>query len=132
METNTKNTKTELLLGTSLEVLHRESREWLEAIAFWKDETIFFADLLAKKQAVISEYGKMLTSLDKVHKDLFDYLSEDIVAHEKYLSNLLRIERKGSESEYRAKHRKLKERIQVFTGDFKQFKRMVFGYVKKL
>ncbi len=32
------NPKTELLLGAGLDVLHFESREWLDSIAFWKDD----------------------------------------------------------------------------------------------
>ena len=131
METKIKNPKTELLLGAGLDVLHQESREWLENIAFWKDEANFFADLLSAKEAGISQYGKVLTNLDKIHENLFDYLSEDIAAHERDLSDLLAGEKDGSDSEYRAAHRKLKERMELFTEDFKDFKRMVFGYAKK-
>ena len=37
--TNLKNT---FLLGASLNILHQESREWMDAVEFWKDETRFF------------------------------------------------------------------------------------------
>lgn len=131
METKTKNPKAELLLGASLDVMHQESREWLENIAFWKDEANFFADLLSTKQAEISQYGKVLRNLDKIHENLFDYLTNDIVEHEKDLSELVSGEKDGSDSEYRASHRKLKERMDLFTEDFKDFKKMVFGYAKK-
>ena len=131
METKIKNPKKEPLLGASLEMLHQESREWQKTIAFWKDETNFFADLLTKKQAAITEYGKVLRNLDKIHETLFDYLAEDIVEHEKNLAGMVASEKGQSDSVYREKHRKLRQRMSVFTEDFKDFKRMVFGYAKK-
>jgi hypothetical protein len=32
------NPKAQFLLGAGLDVLHHESTEWLETIAFWEDE----------------------------------------------------------------------------------------------
>jgi hypothetical protein len=72
MNTTSANPKTELLLGAGLNVLHQESHEWQETLAFWKDEIRFFANLLNKKDIKESEYGKMLKNLDKIHENLFD------------------------------------------------------------
>ena len=132
MNTTTSNPIAELLLGAGLDVLHQESREWQETIAFWKDETKFFANLLRKKETSASDYGKMLRNLDKIHENLFDYLADDIVDHERLLSRLEKGEKGLSDGDYREKHRGLKERIDLFTNDFKEFKKMVFGYAKKL
>ena len=44
MNTVTSNPKTEFSLGAGLDVLHFESREWLDTIDFWKDEIRFFND----------------------------------------------------------------------------------------
>ena len=132
MSTTTSNPKTELLLGASLEVLHQESQEWQETIAFWKDETKFFAKLLAKKEVSDSEYGQMLKNLDKIHENLFDYLSDDIISHEKLLSRLMKGEKGLSDGKYREQHRKLKDRMELFAKNFKEFKKMVFGYARKL
>ncbi|MCJ7465660.1 MAG: hypothetical protein MUO53_03090 [Maribacter sp.] len=135
MKKKGSNLKTEFLLGAGLDVLHQESREWLEIAAFWKAETKFFGELLRKKEIkedIKSEYGRMLLNLDKLHEHLFDYLVDDIVSHEKLLSRLEKGEKGLADAEYRAKHRNLKERMDVFTNDFKEFKKMVFGYVKKL
>ena len=68
MKTKTKNPKIELLLGAGLNVLHQESREWLSTVAFWKDETRFFTDLLNKREINETEYGKMLKNLDPKSK----------------------------------------------------------------
>jgi hypothetical protein len=135
MKTKTTNLKTELLLGAGLDVLHFESEEWLSNIAFYKYETIFFADLLEKnkpKDDAQKAFGKILKDLDKVHSELFDYLAHDITEHEKMLSYLEKGERGLSDSEYRDKHRQLEERMVSFTSNFRQFKLMVFDYVKSL
>jgi hypothetical protein len=132
MNTTSTNLKTELLLGAGLNVLHQESREWQETIAFWKDESRFFADLLDKKQSKDSEYGNMLKNLDKIHENLFDYLSDDITAHEKLLARLEKGEKGISDANYREQHRKLSKRIEIFTNDFREFKKMVFDYAKNL
>ena len=46
MTTLTLNPKAQFLLGAALDVLHFESREWLNNIAFWKYEVQFFDHLL--------------------------------------------------------------------------------------
>lgn len=133
MKSKTINPKTALLiLGAGLDVLHQESREWLETISFWKDETKFFANLLETKEAKASEYAEMLKNLDKIHENLFDYLEEDIKLHERFLSNLQKGQKGLSDWDYREKHRNLGERMDLFTRDFREFKKMVFGYAKKL
>lgn len=50
MNKKTSNQKTDFLLGVGLDILRRESMEWLDTIYFWKDKTKFFADLLQKKR----------------------------------------------------------------------------------
>ncbi|SDE45893.1 hypothetical protein SAMN05421636_105150 [Pricia antarctica] len=132
MNATTPNPKRELLLGAGLDVLHQESREWLETIAFWKDETKFFFNLLDKKETKESEYGHMLKYLDTIHENLFDYLADDITDHEKLLSRLEKNEKGLSDADYRDEHQKLNESMVLFENDFKEFKKMVFGYAKKL
>lgn len=120
------------MLAEALDALHQESREWLNTIAFWQDEAKFFTDLLDKEQIKASEYGQMLQYLDKIHETLFNYLVEDIVAHEKQLSRLVSGDKEVSDRDYREKHITLKEQMELFTNDFREFKKMVFGYAKKL
>ncbi len=50
MKITISNPKVQFLLGAGLDVLHFESGEWLETIAFWKDEVKFFDNLLKKKE----------------------------------------------------------------------------------
>jgi hypothetical protein len=126
------NAKKEILLGVGLNALHNESKEWLNTIAFWKDEAKFFKDLLDREKVNASEYGQMLQYMDKVHETLFDYLAEDIVAHESLLSRLIEGKKGLADEDYRERHTILRDQIDLFTKDFMEFKKMVFGYAKKL
>ena len=132
MKTTQANPKKDLLLGAGLHVLHQESQEWLDTIAFWKDEINFFSELLVKKEIKESDYGRILKNLDKIHENLFDYLTQDIVKHEKFLSRLIKGESGISDENYREQHKKLHEQMDLFSQNFKDFKMMVFGYAKKL
>lgn len=135
MKSATANPKAQFLLGAGLDVLHFESREWLDTIAFWKDELKFF-DLLLKKNKASEksnpDFEKMLKNLDKIHVDLFEDLEDSIVEHEKLLSRIERGEKGLSDADYRAKHNIILLRMNTFTQDFKVFKSIVFNYVKGL
>ncbi|MCX2763910.1 hypothetical protein [Aquimarina muelleri] len=129
------NPKTQLLLGAGLDVLHFESEEWLDTIAFWKDEVTFFDNLLKKKETSEKknlEYEKMLKDLDKIYTDLFDDLEYSIVKHEQLLSRIQQGEKGLADADYREKHYHIFLRMDTFTSDFKTFKRIVFDYAKKL
>ena len=104
----------------------------MNTIAFWKDEAKFFTDLLDKEKVKASEYGQMLQYMDKIHETLFDYLAEDIVAHESLLSRLIEGQKGLADQDYREKHTNLRDQIDLFTKDFMELKKMVFGYAKKL
>ena len=135
MTTKKVNPKNVLLLGAGLDILHFESQEWLEEIAFWKDEARFFENLLIKRKAKNEEqkeYSKMLTALDKIHKDLFEDLQETIMKHERVLSKIEEGKKGLSDGIFREDHRKIKDRMTTFTNDFRSFKKIVFDYAKHL
>lgn len=135
MKTKLLNPKTELLLGAGLNVLHFESQEWLSNIAFYKDEIKFFSNLFEKrkvKEVAHTAYGQILGNLDSVHSELFDYLANDIIDHEKLLSRLEKGEKGISDADYREKHLLLKQRLERFTSNFQEFKKTVFDYMLNL
>jgi len=135
MKTKTINPKSQFLLGAGLDVLHFESKEWMDTIAFWQDEVKFFDNLLNRQDPLDRDkrtYGDMLKKLDKIHKALFEDIKDDVFEHENYLSRLEKGERGISDSEYRDKHLQLKGRMETFTNDFKEFKQIVFEHVKNL
>jgi len=132
MKTKSRDPKKELLLGAGLDILHQESIEWQETIAFWRDEAKFFNNILTKKEHQESEYTSLLKNLEKVHHHLFNFMSKDIIIHEKFLARLVKGEKGLADENYREQHKELQEKMEVFNHDFKNFKKMVFAYVKKL
>ena len=133
METKKLISRSDYLLPQSLGDLHHESGEWLDTLAFWKDETRFFADLLewkSKRRPGQSEYTGLLKNLDKLHQSLFDFLSEEILAHERLLKRALSGESGLADSDYRDAHRKIGRKMQVFEADFRAFKKTVFDFAR--
>lgn len=134
MNTKKLTTSNDYLLPQSLESLHKESLQWLETIAFWKDETRFFASLLRKQEKTTFEgadYSEMLSNLDRLHEMLYEYLADEIMEHERLLSKIEQGEAGVADSTYRDQHQELGKKIEVFTRDFRKFKLMVFGYARK-
>ena len=126
--------RSDYLLPQSLEGLHVQSQEWLDSVAFWKDETRFFGNLLKGRSEVAADrtgYSALLQNLDKLHELLYDYLEDEIQSHERLLSRIQKGESGLADSDYRDQHRKLAEKVRVFGADFREFKRMVFGYARK-
>lgn len=134
MSTKRLTSTSDYLLPRSLEGLHYESRMWLETIAFWKDETRFFANLLEKRQQEVpkgADYPEMIRNLDRLHEMLYEYLSDEILEHERLLSDIEKGAEGIADNDYREQHRQLREKMDVFTRDFRKFKMMVFGYARK-
>ena len=135
MKTKKMNPKSRLLLGAGLDILHFESREWIDTLEFWQDEVKFFNSLLNRQDPLDKEkrtYGEMLKKLDEIHKDLFEDIKEDVYEHEKYLAKLEDGKKGVSDSQYREKHGQLKDRLETFSTDFKAFKQIVFEHIKSL
>ncbi|MDG1572043.1 hypothetical protein OZ410_06925 [Robiginitalea sp. M366] len=125
--------RSDYLLAEGLEELHRQSQEWLETVAFWKDETRFFDSLLRQRREQVQDqaaYTGMLANLDRLHQMLFEYLAEELLAHEQLLSRIQRAEAGLADADYRDEHRRLAGKMEVFGADFREFKKMVFGYAR--
>jgi len=134
MTTKKLVSRTDYLLPQGLDELHDQSQGWLETVAFWKDETRFFSSLLKRHQYEVPKeegYTALLKNLDHMHALLFDYLSDEILAHERLLSRIEKSEPGLADAEYRDQHRRLAEKMQVFESDFREFKKLVFGYARK-
>lgn len=131
----TTNLKNAFLLGASLEILHEESKEWLDTIEFWKDETKFFEDLLHKKQPSDTDkalHAQLILSLKNVSLELLNVLEDDIKDHGKQLAQLMEEGIGISDWSFRESHNQLKKRIEKINHDFTAFKRLIFTYVKSL
>ncbi len=133
MDELTKNRTSGPLLGIGLDQLHRESQEWIDSVEFWKDE-LHFLDVILRKKIIDSTdqiFTELLGNMGKVHYHLFTYLIKDIYSHEKLLARLVKGEKGLADADYRNAHKELKGKMDLFAKDFKEFKKMVFGYAKK-
>ncbi len=127
--------KAKLLLGAGLDVLHHESVEWSEDIAFWKDEATFFDKLLNQKYPTEENkyvYLNMLEMLRKIHGDFINQLENEVKEHEGMLAKLEKNIAGQSDWDYRAKHSHIKSQIETMRNEFRAFKRVIFEYVKNL
>ena len=131
MHTTIANPKTNFLLGASLDVLHQESKEWLDTIEFWLDEMKFF-DKLLKNQPEGDEHKmtirEMLEHVEGIHVDFFRQLQEDVRQHERMLAIIKKNVPGASDEEYRVNHRRLKSRMDHLDKDFKSYKKVVFKF----
>ncbi|NRS88456.1 hypothetical protein HNQ02_001370 [Flavobacterium sp. 7E] len=135
MSTAILNPKAQFLLGAGLDVLHFESKEWLDHINLWKDEITFFNVVLKKKstsEKSDSNYQKILNNIDTIYNDLFQDLEQSIIEHEKLLSKIEKGDKGLSDNDYREKHQQILLRMNSFTKDFVKFKKMLFDYEKGL
>ena len=135
MNTLIADPKTTFLLGAGLDVLHQESREWLETTSFWEDEMKFIDKLLHRSEPLGDDlrlHKEMMENLHNLHDDFLNQLTEDVVEQEKFLTRLEKREKGLADWDYREMHRRLQQRMDIMRRDFRVFKKVLFGYVKKL
>ena len=130
--------KSAYLLEASLEVFHFESNEWLSEIALWKDETAFFQKLLE----IIAPKAK--TPIQKVQlerlenkniyyrHEVLNEMKNNVVLHEKYLSDLLDTTIEDSEQAYREKHKFISDNVLNFKSEFKNLKKQLFALSEEI
>ena len=124
------------LLEQPLENLHRESLEWLDEIAFWKDEIAFLYKVIRQKtQKNPSEMKSIkMKELEKqllhISTEDLDDLKDSIELHERYLSRLMD-NIHLDESNFRFKHRRLSLKTTKFRDNFKNLKRKIFALIVK-
>ncbi|MGZ4034180.1 MAG: hypothetical protein ACXVPU_08330 [Bacteroidia bacterium] len=127
--------KSAYLLDASLEVLHEQSTDWLNEIAFWRDESAFFYSLIVKK-TLKSVPLSAKSQIQKIEKELLaitggelDKLQHEVEVHEKYLNLLMESEHYDKEI-YRTKHHELSLKFSQFEKRFKSLKKDIFSLVE--
>lgn len=131
MYTAIANPKSNFLLGASLDVLHHESKEWLENIEFWQDEMKFFDKLLKNSPEGDDNHNAtrdMLEHVEGIHLDFFTQLQKDVRQHERMLAMVEKNVPGISDEEYRENHRTLKSRVEHLENDFRTYKKVVFKF----
>jgi hypothetical protein len=129
--------KTTYLLEAGLEVLHAQSYEWLNEVAFWKDEAAFFYTLIVNKTLKYVPLNAK-SSIEKIEKELIsitggdlDALQKEVEQHEVFLNDILESTYLREEN-YRKRHEQLTFKFQQFEKRFKDLKNEVFKLVKQI
>ncbi len=125
--------KTEYLLQASLEVLHEQSLEYLNEIAFIKEEIAFFNTLLNKNAGrqfpseQSAAFGKELVSFNS---GVVSVLQNKIMEHERWLSDIIKTDTLGRQESYRNIHREVTEEMNACHKRYFQLKKSIFSFVK--
>lgn len=129
------SSKTTYLLEAGIEILHEQSNEWLNEIAFWREEIAFFYAIIIKKTHISVPIDSK-DALNQIEKELdllsggqLDKLQKEVVEHEKSLYVFLK-DKVGTEREYRETHKKLVHEFEDFEKKFRQIKRDIFSLMK--
>ncbi len=128
---------TNYLLDSGIEALHQQSMEWLEDIAFWRDEAAFLYALEIKKTLksvpvdAKDKIAKIENELMKMAGDDIDNLYNEVEKHEHYLNVMLETQR-ANEEEYREKHKAIAKKVEQFDKNFRSLKKNIFNLVKSI
>lgn len=129
--------KTTYLLEAGIEVLHAQSNEWLNEIAFWRDESAFFYTLIVSKTLKFVPINAKNT-LKKIEEELISITGEDlnnlqkeVEQHETFLNDLLE-SKYLSEASYRQRHEELTFKFYRFERRFKDLKNEIFKLVSQI
>lgn len=120
------------LLDAGIEVLHEQSNEWLNEIAFWQDELAFLYTLVVRKtlKAVPVNAKESIVEIEnelvRLTSGELDNLRQKVEEHEKLLLSLFERKVAGDEGAYRDKHHQLVTEFDQVEKRVKLLKRRVF------
>jgi hypothetical protein len=130
---HTKAKHTEWL---SADEMHYESKRWLSELEFFKEEQLFFEDLIRSFTLQILDNNhfedskKLIEKLTKIVKQN-ETLINAVKSHEKELTIMVDgIDQIKEETEYRKEHRNLIELISEFKKRYQSLKTKLFSLVK--
>ncbi|HLG33597.1 MAG TPA: hypothetical protein VI757_01850 [Bacteroidia bacterium] len=128
--------KESYLLEVPVDVLHRESMEWLGEIEFMKDEAAFFYGLIIRRlktpyDTINAEELKSIENhLIFFSTNMLAMLHDSIAKHEMFLSKMIESV-KQDEKSYRSRHIILANKFTAFEKEFKELKRKIFSVVER-
>lgn len=134
MEFLTTPTSAYLLQG-SLDVLHFESREWQDEVAFMLDEVMFLHKLHRQfMEKIMPEeqrnHSAKLQEKLRLFSTEVQKAQEVINEHERYLAEIIQNKTHTSDEAYREKHKAVKLQIEDQSKEFKQLKKEMFQWVE--
>lgn len=127
--------KSDHLLDGSLEWLHRQTTEWLNDVEFWREELVFFYNVLRKQEFKpyfpMHEVAVLEKELVKISSEDVKELEATLNQHERKLSAIMQAMPPGNERDYRHEHRAIQSAMKNFEATMRGFKKSVFTLVRK-
>lgn len=126
--------KTDYLLEAGLNVLHFESREWISELEFMKRELDFFMKLMNSKVFTLPKEQQrqhIFSNMDKLCNTVVVEVEKEVKLHGKELADLMTV-KTTDDAAYRARHKKLKEKVDRLNNDVRTLKMLVFDFVEHL
>ena len=125
---------TRYFLNASLEMLHVDCEAWASDILIWKEEVVFFMDMINEK--ILKQSGNLqqqviLDHLVSMNELLVRDLDFQIKHHEKELLELSAFGERLDEQQFRAKHQVLRNRFNDFKNRYQGIKRKIFELEKE-
>ena len=128
--------KEKYMLDVPVEILHRESLEWLGEIEFMKDEAAFFYGLIIRRLKTpydplnAEELKSIENHLIFISTNMLAMLHDAVEKHERFLSKLTESVKQDEQS-YRSRHIALAKKFKDFEKEFKELKRKIFSVVER-
>ncbi|MCB0667257.1 MAG: hypothetical protein KDC80_15625 [Saprospiraceae bacterium] len=125
-------------MAPELEDLHRQSREWLSDMAFWKDEADFLRRLIDKNFVHLMTGEGMETAfqLSKKIAHLGDTQVKNLIdlveIHEGKLAELIENPQEKREESFRKEHRLLAIKFREVAMQNMSIKRRIFAAAEKI
>jgi hypothetical protein len=119
------------VLEGSIEDLHKESKEWISELEFWKVEFSFFEKLIDEMNLL--RRGQSKEDLQQIYNNGKNLLSEisdildNIRDHQKYLALLLEKKDSFNDQKYREDHHRFHSLLSDQYENFKDYKRRFYN-----
>ncbi len=116
----------------SLEELHQESRNWLSAVAFWKDEIRFMRNLIVKNFVYFfsndhkGSLEALVNKISEIDETRLNVLKSEVINHEKNLSDHLKYNTELDMQNFRIEHANISKHFNLFLNNYRLIKSELF------
>lgn len=134
----TIHTKAKFTKWLNADDMHDASKRWLSELYFFKDEQLFFEELITTYTLQLidkSHYAQSKSIVDRLTKivDETKVLTEAVEAHERSLSVMVdNVDQIDIEKKYKEEHRNLTELISEFKKRYQAIKSELFHLLKEV
>ena len=126
------------VMSTSLDNLHRASKNWISELKFWADELNFFKELLGRYFSNLVSYDRF-DQTQAIYYKIFSFeennlpqLIKKLMDHEKRLANTAQFSSRLDEEACRIEHQEISRDLMNFMREMKSLKKDVFAFTESV